>query len=538
MDEADRLRYSPAGELPRAEGLPLLTQLENIRDCLRKGRVGEAKALAVRFTQANPGNADGWIQLGRAYAQLSNFAMALSSAQKALALAPSHPVALLVSIEGRLGCGQVGEALAVAEALERDWKNEPGVILQVGYCYTRTNRHRDAVRCYERVRMLQPANNAVLHNLAGAYVALGDLNRAERLYDELLRKEPEAYETYYTRATLRRVTAERNNIAELERALASSKSGKPAEAAICYALAKELEDLGDWARSFEFLKRGARARQKLAAYDINADLAAMDDIKRHFDKPACAVVAIGYEAESPIFVVGMPRTGTTLVDRILSSHSQVGSIGESDEFFRALVRHAHGEGDKLQLARARPLAWAEIGSEFCRAASAILPDRARRLDKTPTNFLYAGPILLALPHARIIHIRRNAMDTCYAIYKTLFRQGSEYSYDLSDLGRYYLGYTALMEHWREVLGERFLTIDYEELVNDQEQVSRRIVAFCGLDWEEACLSFEKNTSPSMTASAAQVRQPIYNSSVALWRRYERELEPLSAILREGGVELV
>jgi tetratricopeptide (TPR) repeat protein len=515
----------------------LLTQLENIRDCLRKGRAGEAKALAVRFTQANPGNVDGWIQLGRAYAQLSNFAMALSSAQKALVLVPSHPVALLVSIEGRLGCGQISEALAVAEALERDWKNDGGVILQVGYCYTRTNRHKEAVRCYERVRMLQPGNNAVLHNLAGAYVALGDLNRAERLYDELLRKEPQAYETYYTRATLRRLTVERNHIAELERALVPLKGGTPAEVAVCYALAKELEDLGEWARSFEFLTRGADARKKLAAYDINADLAAMEDIKRHFDKLACAEPGMGYESESPIFVVGMPRTGTTLVDRILSSHSQVGSIGESDEFFRALVRHAHGEGNKLQLARARPLAWPDIGSGFCHVASAILPDRRHRLDKTPTNFLYVGAILLALPHARIIHVRRNAVDTCYAIYKTLFRQGSEYSYDLADLGRYYLGYKALMEHWSEVLAERVLTVAYEELVSDQEQVSRRMVAFCGLNWEDACLSFEKNASPSMTASAAQVRMPTYNTSVRLWRRYENELAPLVRVLERGGVEI-
>jgi tetratricopeptide (TPR) repeat protein len=524
------------GELLRVEGHPLPTELENIRDCLRKGRAGEAKALAVRFTQANAGNADGWIQLGRAYAQLSDFARALSCAQRALALVPSHPVALLVSIEGRLGCGQINEALAVAETLEHDWKTEAGVILQVGYCYTRTNRHKDALRCYERVLMLQPGNNAVLHNLAGACVALGDLNRAERLYDELLRKEPGAYETYYTRATLRRLTVERNHIADLERVLASLKKGTPAEVAVCYALAKELEDLGEWARSFEFLQRGARARQKLAVYDINADLAAMDDIKRHFDKPACGQAGAGYEDESPIFVLGMPRTGTTLIDRILSSHSQVGSIGESDEFFRALVRHAHGQGDKLNLARARPLSWTDIGSDFCHAASGILPDRPRRLDKTLTNFLYVGPILLALPKARIIHVRRRAIDTCYAIYKTLFRQGFEYSYDLSDLGRYYLGYKALVEHWNEALAGRFLTVDYEDLVANQEPISRHIVSGCGLDWEDACLNFDKNPGPALTASAAQVRNPIYSTSVGLWRHYQAELEPLVRVLRQGGIE--
>ena len=512
----------------------MLTHLDLIRDHLRNGRSGEAKLLALQFTQANPGSADGWIQLGRAYAQLSNFTMALSSVQKALALVPSHPVALLVSIEAMLGCGQVAEALAVARGLERDRKNEPAVILQVGYCYTRTNRHADATRCYERVLMLQPANLAVLHNLAGACVALGDMSRAERLYDELLQKAPAAYEAYYNRATLRAQTPQSNHVAELERVLARLNPDTLAEAPVCYALAKELEDLGEWRRSFAFLKRGADTRRKLAPYDIRVDLAAMDDIKRHFDRAVC--VQSGAGGESPIFVLGMPRTGTTLVDRILSSHSQVGSVGETDEFLRTLVRHAHGEGDKLDLERANPLSWEDIGREFCGAVRGILPDRPRVLDKTLTNFLYIGPILLALPDARIVHVQRNAMDSCYAVYKTLFRQGFGYSCDLSHLGRYYLGYKNLMKHWNEALAGRFMTVDYEDLVGRQEEVSRRIVAACGLDWEDACLSFERNAGPALTASAAQVRNPIYSTSVGLWRHYESELEPLARVLRQGRIE--
>jgi hypothetical protein len=202
-----------------------------------------------------------------------------------------------------------------------------------------------------------------------------------------------------------------------------------------------------------------------------------------------------------------------------------------------LVRAAHGEGAKLDLKRAGPIAWDRVGAEYCRAVADIEPDRPRLVDKTLQNFLYIGPILAALPGAKIVHVRRNAMDACYAVHKTLFRQAFEYSYDLADLGRYYLGYKAMMEHWAEVLPGRFLTVDYEELVGSQEEVSRRLVAFCGLEWEDACLSFEKNTSSFLTASAAQVREPIYTSSVKLWRHYESELAPLRRVLEEGGCDI-
>ena len=153
------------------------------------------------------------------------------------------------------------------------------------------------------------------------------------------------------------------------------------------------------------------------------------------------------------------------------------------------------------------------------------------------NFYHLGQIAVALPDAPIVHLRRNPVANCYAIYKTLFRGGYIYTYDLIEMGRFYLGYLELMAHWRRVLPGRFLDVDYEELVTNQEEVTRRMVAWCGLEWEDACLSFEKNKSPSMTASVAQVRQPIYDSSVHQWRNYEKELEPLIRLFQDAGVKV-
>jgi hypothetical protein len=176
-----------------------------------------------------------------------------------------------------------------------------------------------------------------------------------------------------------------------------------------------------------------------------------------------------------------------------------------------------------------------FGREYC----ARLPHTARPylIDKTPVNYLYAGLIAKALPAARIIHVRRHPMDVCYAMYKTLFRMAYPFSYSLEDLACYYVGYQALMAHWRRLLGSRLIEVDYEELVAHQETTTRQLLERCGWPWEAECLEFHRNETPSLTASAAQVRQPIYSSSVGLWRRYAHELEPLSIRLRSAGIAI-
>ena len=521
---------------------PLKTQLERIDDHLRQDLPFVAKSLAVRFVAEHPSNIDGWIMLGRACVALREYDKALDAGEKATAIDSGHPAARLLFIEGLLRSGRNDEALNTTRSLEKDRQFDPVVMHEVGWAYSRMNKHADAVRCYERVRILQPINRPVVHNLAGAYIALGELEKAEAIFNDVLRKDAHEVDTYYNRATLRKQTRERNHIAEMEGVLAGVKPGENAEIVLCYALARELEDLGEWKRSFTYLKRGANAFKRISPYRVEIDLALMNEIRVQFDEAFFAQHPVGYPDESPIFVLGMPRSGTTLIDRILSSHSKVGSVGESDEFSHLIIRRTRPDGpqegiDVRHIRKARNLDWDSTGREYCRAVRGLLPGYEHLLDKTPRNFLYVGLILAALPNAKIVHLRRQPVDSCYAIYKTLFRQGFPFSYDLQDTGHFYLGYRELMEHWRRVLPGRFLDVDYEDLVDHQEKVSRRMISFCGLEWEDACLSFEKNTSPSATASAAQVRRPIYKSSVALWRRYEQELQPLIRILREGGIQI-
>jgi hypothetical protein len=248
---------------------------------------------------------------------------------------------------------------------------------------------------------------------------------------------------------------------------------------------------------------------------------------------------------APIFIVGLPRSGTTLVDRILSSHSQVQSLGEINDLSYALIAQAQrpedeerGPPDRLELIRrSAQLDFAALGSDYLRRVAGYPRDKPRFIDKTPWNFLYLGLIALALPQARIIHLRREPMDSCLALYKTLFRSGSPYSYDLGDLARYYLAYHRLMEHWRRALPGRVLEVDYERLVQSQESATRELLEGCGLAFEPQCLEFHRNSAPAATASAVQVREPIHARSVGIWKDYARWLVPLAAALREGGVAI-
>lgn len=422
-------------------------------------------------------------------------------------------------------------------ALAADARDDPRLLQDIALRFTALGRHEDAERCSGRARALRPDDPEHLYNHATALIALGRLADAEAALDGVVAKAPGDGDAWYNRATLRRQTPQRNHVEALRAQLAATPATSPMQVPMQYALAKELEDLGEHATSFAALKAGAAARRRGLSYRVEDDAETMRLIAEAFDPGFFARSHAGHDDARPLFVIGLPRSGTTLVDRILSSHSAVASRGETSDLAMALVHCAGSANGKAELVRkSTALDFNALGRRYC-GHLADAP-ALRQLDKTPSNFLYLGLVAAALPQARIVHLRRNPMDACYAMYKTLFRMAYPFSYDLDDLARYWLGYNALMAHWREHLpADRFLEVDYEDLVANQETVSRRLLAHAGLDWEDACLHFERNAQASLTASAAQVRQPMYRSSVGLWRRYERELAPLAATLRAAGIDI-
>jgi tetratricopeptide (TPR) repeat protein len=306
-----------------------------------------------------------------------------------------------------------------------------------------------------------------------------------------------------------------------------------------FALAKAYEDLGRYDESFQQLEQGNALKRRQIVYNETAMHRAFERIKEVFDRRLIDTNAKGgYRSQIPVFVVGMPRSGTTLVEQILASHPLVFGAGEIPAFGHLVQQLRTGPARSIEYPDCVPSLSAdqvcELGENYITALRRQDPRAARVSDKMPMNFLYLGLIHLALPEARIVHVVRNPLDTCLSCYSKLFRAGQRFTYDLTELGHYYRDYAELMAHWSDVLPSgRLLEISYEAVIADLETEARRLVTFCGLPWDPRCLAFYQARRPVFTASAAQVRRPIYQSSEGRWRAYNNYLGPLITALGDG-----
>ncbi len=458
----------------------------------------------------------------------------------------------LCAAEAYIFTGNKAEAIGLLRTTETLAANDHIRLQHVAEMYNHCLEYQAASRCYRQSLNISGNNSACQYNLAVSLISLGQLEEAEDLLNQVIRSNPQDFDAYQNRSTLRRQTPEHNHMTELKQRLGELKD-KRGVMQLCYALSKELEDLGEFASSFQYLKQGADDRRKRMNYDVRTDVDTMATLEAVFTsefvqprlaplsrqkKLPEAVTSNTTRPGTPVFICGLPRSGTTLVDRILSSHSEVTSLGEINDFALGLVRSAGRQMDKQALVRlSRDLDHQALGEIYLKSVQGYTFETSHFIDKTPANFLYLGLICLSLPQARIFHLRRHPMDSCYAMYKTLFRMGYPFSYHLDDIADYYIAYHRLMAHWRKLLPGRFLDVDYEQLVREPMEQSRTLIDHCQLDWEDACADFHLNPAPAATASAAQVRQPVYTSSVARWRNYEKELKPLAIRLENAGIRI-
>ena len=467
----------------------------------------------------------------------SRFESMLETARHAVALRPHDFSARFAHVEALLICGRHRDAQLALEELEILGWGSAQVLARISATYAHAADHAGALRSSRRASELAADDPDLLANLAASEMACGLLDEAEAHFARIIEIRPRDAAAYYNRATLRRQTQTHNHVPQLEALLSLDGIASKEEVPLCYALAKELEDIGEYGESFRYLARGAAKRRATMAYRVESDEAALAQIVQTFDGLLLRRATRREAASSSVFIMGLPRSGTTLVDRILCCHSQAASLGEINDFELSLVQTAGDVSGKLELIRrCGKIDFRDLGRAYTERIASYGIEGRRIIDKTPRNYLYLGLIALALPDSTVLHLRRDPMDVCYALFKNLFGAGCPFSYDLNDLGRYYLAYDTLMRHWREHLPDAFLDIDYESVVFSQESVSRRIVDHCQLPWEPACLEFHRSAAPAATASAAQVREPIYARSVGMWRRYANELAPLARTLRDGGVD--
>lgn len=521
-----------------AQSRELQAEVKQVTSLLKEGRSDAARARCDSLIWRFPKSMDIRLLASSVEQQRGDFNRMLERAEEALALAPAQAGAQFRVLECRLYCGQADRVIATLEEIEASAGDDHALLARIAEFFTHCTRHADALRCLRRATELQSYNSAYLFSLAAAQIATGDLEEAEQTLDHVIALDPHDYDAYRNRSTLRTQGTDDNHIDEMLALLQRGVRRPAGEAQLCYALSKEYEDLGNYEQAFSYLRRGAEKRRSLMSYRVASDVSAMQTIRQVFDDSLFQNETSGDPRPGPIFVIGLPRSGTTLIDRIIASHSEVASLGEVNDFAYSVMRTAGGGGGKMSLIeRSATLDFKRLGQRYLDSTRAYGAGTPYLIDKTPLNYLYIGLIRRALPNARIVHIRRNPMDSCYGMYRTLFRAGYPFSYDFDDLARYYIAYRELMDHWHTVVPDAFLDVSYEALVADQESVTRDVIDYCGLDWEPACLEFHRNASPVATASSAQVRQPLYRDALERWRRYETQLQPLSERLQAAGIDI-
>ncbi len=413
--------------------------------------------------------------------------------------------------------------------------------LELGDLWSLLMDYEAAQRSYTQALEVAPGEARAWFNRAAVRGFLGRLQEAESDYDRALELAPADAQAYLNRSELRSQTPENNHVAELERALTAGPKSWRQEVPLRYALAKEYEDLGEYAASWSQLALGSRLRRQHLQYDLQQDLATVEWIRQAFPPRGgeCDELT-GAASGEPIFIIGMPRSGSTLLDRMLGGHTQVYSAGELPDFGAAVVAAAEAHRDRSLSRQELISASSELdpkalGEDYLRRTRPRTGHTPYFTDKLPLNYLYCGLIARALPNARMVHVTRGAMATCYGTYKVLFRQGYPFSYDLLELADYYLGYRRLMAHWQAVLPGRIIEVSYERLVQDPATEAQRLLDALKLPWQRQCLDPESNPAAVATASAAQVRHPIHMRSLRLWRHYERELAPVAARLAAAGI---
>ena len=403
------------------------------------------------------------------------------------------------------------------------------------------NDPADAMPLLLRALDLAPGNSAILYDAALCHFFLNQMNEAAVYLNRLLQKSPYNAIALFLQSQLRTQTRDANHIGDLRRAIQQPRRHAKEVIPTYFALAKELEDIGEYEESFLALREANRLKRSTLSYDVLKDVQDMQNVAKHYSREALAGIKAGDPSPGPIFILGMPRTGTTLVERILASHSDVVSLGEIIDFPVEMTRLAERTHARLGLKEpgllqaSLQMDFAELGRNYLAAVRSHARGRQYTIDKLPFNFRYCGLIHKALPNATILHLTRDPLDTCYAIYKTLFVNAYHYSYQLDELAEFYVSYRRMMDYWHAAMPGVIHDVSYEELVADPPAHCRKLLEWCGLPWEDDVLQFHRSRAASTTASAAQVRQPVYTSSVRKWRKFAKQLQPVLRRLADAGL---
>lgn len=465
---------------------------------------------------------------------------AFSAFQSVVKLDSDHAAAWAHLAKLYMSEGQVNLADAALRETRRIRPEDPLVLDLIGSTLSRMGEHTVARAFFARVNTRQPGHPPYMQNLANTLVFHGETDAACAIFRDIIKLQPNSPQAHWGLASARKAKDD-HHIEEIRTQLAHGVPNPRARAFYLYGLGKECEDLQRWEEAFEAFDSGAAARRETVEFDEAAEIAMFDCLAERYTPDWLSQSSASSDDASPIFVLGQPRTGTTLIERIISAHSQVHSAGELQQFSLALRRLGRYNNPKRFSAElfdtAATLDPEKIGNLYLQTSAKLRGDTPRFVDKLPQNYLMIPLILKALPNAKIVHLVRDPMDACFASFKQLFADAYLHSYEQGETARHHARYLKLMQLWRERFPDRFFDISYEETARDLEPNARALLDYLELPWEQACLEFHQQDSAVSTASAAQVREPAHTRSIGRWRHYERQLKPMIDSLREQGISV-
>ncbi|MGB3471008.1 MAG: sulfotransferase [Erythrobacter sp.] len=511
--------------------------LNNAARSVEAGALGKAEPICREVLKQNPLNVNAMCLLADIGVRIGALEDAEKLLRRCLELAPDFKQARGHLANTLFKKQKYQDALDELDKLDTDEPDNPGTLLLRANIYAQTGCYYEGLEYFRRIAKLRPDSARIHMSLGHTLKTVGSQDEAIAAYTRAAQCEPTLGDAYWSLANLKTYRFDDEVIEQMLDAAQSPAIGREDFFHLSFALGKAYEDRGEYNQAFTHYRRGNSVRRRLISYSAGQK---HDETYRQIEFFSPEFLeerrGVGCGSEEPIFIVGLPRAGSTLIEQILASHSQVDGTQELPDII-SIARRISGKKREREtsnypevLAELSPGELRSLGEEYLERTRIYRGSAPRFIDKMPNNFGHVGLIHMILPHAKIIDARRNPMDCCFSGYKQLFARGQNFTYSLEEIGRYYCDYVDLMRHWDTVLPGKVLRVINEDLIAEPEDQIRRILDHCGLPFEQACLQFHKTERAVKTASSEQVRQPINARGVGRWRHFETHLQPLKDVL--------